>query len=336
MFVSDLLFAFGFLGIAFWAAFGYVNKSLSRDMFVVTVILLTLIDLWRIDSRGAKYNEPLSKDNYFQEPDYIKTIKAQNDKNPYRILNLKQDQSPGSFTNNSNFNAYFLTEDFYGYSGIKPRAYQDIIDVVGPVNETVWRMLNVKYVITGSPVPPAQFPNFKQLSDNGKSYVYQNENSLPRAYFVNNVEQKPGLEVLNSMKANSFDPKNIAYLEDQKLKVDSIDSTVYAHVTNYNDENLELNVQTIGNNFLFVGNTFVKGWKAFVDGNETKIYKTNHGYLGMVIPQGKHDVKVSYAPTSFYISKYVALVLSSLVVIGLILAIFFEYRKRKSILTFQQ
>ncbi len=328
MFVSDLLFAFAFLGIAFWAAFGYVNKSLSRDMFVVTAILLTLIDLWRIDSRGAKYNEPLSKDNYFQEPDYIKTIKAQNDKNPYRILNLKQDQSPGSFTNNSNFNAYFLTEDFYGYSGIKPRAYQDIIDVVGPVNETVWRMLNVKYVITGSPVPPAQFPNFKQLSDNGKSYVYQNENSLPRAYFVNNVEQKPGLEVLNSMKANSFDPKNIAYLEDQNLKVDSIDSTVYAHVTNYNDENLELNVQTIGNNFLFVGNTFVKGWKAFVDGNETKIYKTNHGYLGMVIPQGKHDVKVSYAPTSFYISKYVALVLSSLVVIGLILTLIFSRRKK--------
>ena len=166
MFVSDLLFALGFLVITFWAAFGYVNKSLSRDAFVAAIIILTIIDLWRIDARGAQYNEPLSKENYFQEPDYIKTIKAQNDKNPFRILNLKQDQSPGSFNNNSNFNAYFLTEDFYGYSGIKPRAYQDIIDVVGPVNETEWRMLNVKYIVTGSPVPPTQFPNFQQLSNN--------------------------------------------------------------------------------------------------------------------------------------------------------------------------
>ena len=97
MFVSDLLFALGFLVITFWAAFGFVNKSLSRDALVAAIIILTIIDLWRIDARGAKYNEPFSKENFFQEPDYIKTIKNQNDKNPFRILNLKQDQSPGSF-----------------------------------------------------------------------------------------------------------------------------------------------------------------------------------------------------------------------------------------------
>ena len=100
-------------------------------------------------------------------------------------------------------------------------------------------------------------------------------------------------------------------------------------------KNIELNVNASGNNFLFVGNTFVKGWKAFVDGNETKIYKTNHGYLGFIVPKGKHEVLVTYSPASFYISKYVALILSSLVMIGLILAIFLEYRKRKNILTFQ-
>ena len=331
MFVSDLLFALGFLVITFWAAFGYVNKSLSRDAFVAAIIILTIIDLWRIDARGAQYNEPLSKENYFQEPDYIKTIKAQNDKNPFRILNLKQDQSPGSFNNNSNFNAYFLTEDFYGYSGIKPRAYQDIIDVVGPVNETEWRMLNVKYIITGSPVPPTQFPNFQQLSNNGKSYVYKNNNSLPRAYFVNKVEQKSGLDILNSMKANSFDPKDVAYLEDQKLNVDQVDSTVYANISKYTDEEMDLNVNASGTNFLFVGNTFVKGWKAFVDGNKTKIYKTNHGYLGLIVPKGKHEVLIRYAPTSFYVSKYIALILSSLVVIGLFLTIILNRRKKLAV-----
>ena len=39
---------------------------------------------------------------------------------------------------------------------------------MGPVNETAWRMLNVKYIITGNPVPPAQFPNFVQLGNKGK------------------------------------------------------------------------------------------------------------------------------------------------------------------------
>ena len=331
MFVSDLLFAFGFLTLASWAAFGYVSKNISKDSLVIIFIIITVIDLWRIDARGEKYSEPLSKENYFQEPDYVKVIKEQNDKDPFRILNLKQDQSPGSFSNNSNFNAYFLTEDFYGYSGIKPRAYQDMMDVVGPVNETEWRMFNVKYIITGNPVPPAQFPNFIQLAIKGKSYIYKNNNSLPRAYFVNKVELKSGLEILNSMKANSFDPKNVAYLEDQKLNVEPIDSTVYVNVTKYTDENLELNVNASGNNFLFIGNTFVKGWKAYVDGKQTKIYKANHGYLGIVVPKGKHKILVSYAPDSFYISKYIALILSSLVIIGLALSLFFEFRKKKKI-----
>ncbi len=331
MFIGDLLFGLAFLSIASWAAFGFVNKSFSKDSFVAAIIILTIIDLWRIDARGAKYKEPLSKENFFQEPDYIKTIKNENDKNPFRILNLNQDQSPGSFSYNENFNAYFLTEDFYGYSAIKPRAYQDIIDIMGPVNETAWRMLNVKYIITGKPVPPAQFPYFVQVGNSGKSYVYQNGNALPRAYFVNKVEQKSGMDILNAMKSNSFDPKNIAYLEDQKLNVDPIDSTVYAKVKKYTDENIELNVGASGNNFLFVGNTFVKGWKALIDGNETKIYKTNHGFLGFVVPKGKHDVLVTYSPTSFYISKYIALVLSSVVMLALLFAIYFELVKKRKL-----
>ncbi len=321
MFVNDLLLAFALLAVASWAAFAYVTKNISKDILVVVFIAITLIDLWRIDARGEKYSQPLSKENFFKEPDYIKVVKNQNDKDPYRILNLKQDGSAGSFNNNSNFNAYFLVEDYYGYSGIKPRAYQDIIDVMGPVNETAWRMLNVKYIITGKPVPPAQFPELKQIASTGKSVVYENNTALPRAYFVNKVEKKSGIEILRAMKDNSFDPRNVAYLEDQSLKVDSTDSTVYAKITKYTDEDIELNVKASGNNFLFVGNTYVKGWKAYIDGNETKIYETNHGYLGFIVPKGEHKVLVTYAPTSFYISKWIALILSALVLLGLVMVL---------------
>ena len=60
------------------------------------------------------------------------------------------------------------------------------------------------------------------------------------------------------------------------------------------------------------------GWRAYVDGNETKIYRTNHDFMGIIVPAGQHKVEFRYAPESFYISKYLALVLSSLVVLGLI------------------
>ncbi len=327
MFSTDLILAFLFLSITTWAAYLYINNKFSKDVFVIVVIVISVIDLWRIDARGEHYVDNPSNENLFAEPDYIKVIKEQKDKNPFRILNIKQDRSIGSINNNENFNAHFLIEDFYGYSAIKPRAFQDMMDVVGPVNETEWRMFNVKYIVMGQQASPSQFPNFSLVANTGQSYVYKNNNALPRAYFVNQVEKESGIEFLRAIKDNSFDPKQVAYLENQQLKVDPIDSTVYANVTNYSDENIGLDVKASGNNFLFLGDTYVKGWKAYIDGSITKVYEANHGYMGIVVPKGEHKVEFKYAPVSFYISKNIALVLSSLVLLGLVFTLFFELRK---------
>ena len=55
MFANDFLMAFGLLSIAFWSGVFYINKKFSADILVLVIIMLTLVDLWRIDSRGAKY-----------------------------------------------------------------------------------------------------------------------------------------------------------------------------------------------------------------------------------------------------------------------------------------
>ena len=54
------------------------------------------------------------------------------------------------------------------------------------------------------------------------------------------------------------------------------------------------------------------GWKAYIDNKETEIYKTNHGYMGIVVPKGKHKIEFIFAPLSFYISKYIVLFFSSI------------------------
>lgn len=328
MFSTDLLFAFGFLSIAFWFSFLYIRGKLSRDVLVISIIVLTLVDLWRIDARGARYEPNPDLQGLFNAPDYITAIKNQNDSQPYRILNLKQDGSLGSLNRNSNYNAYFLQEDFYGYSAIKPRSYQDIIDVVGPVNTTIWRMLNVKYIVTDKPMP---FPGFTSIMNNSKTYVYKNLEALPRIYFVDSVEQKPDIDVLRSAKENGFDPKHVAYVNGAKLNTDVPDSTSSVKITGYKDELISADVNASGNNFLFFGDTYIPtGWKAYIDGNITRLYKANHGFMGILVPAGKHKIEFKYAPTSFYISKYVSLVLSSLTVGGLFLLLALETKKKKS------
>jgi hypothetical protein len=338
MFTGDFIIAFVILAGAFWSAYFYLNSKFSKDIFVLVLIVFATIDLWRIDARGAKYIDNPEINNMFETPNYVNVIRNQKDKEPFRILNLKGDGSLGSYNNNSNFNAYFLLEDFYGYSGVKPRAYQDLIDVAGLGNETAWRMLNVKYIITNS---PTQLPGFEPIFQSEKEYIYKNNLALPRAYFVNNVEGKKDIDILNSIKSNSFDPKNIAYSNDKKFNVDKPDSTVYVRFTDYKDEKVSIDVNASGNNFLFLGNTYMtKGinvaglsselWKAYIDGNKSEIYKVNHGFMGIIVPKGTHKVEFIYNPTSFVLSKYVAFILSTLTILGLVITLIIPViRKRK-------
>jgi hypothetical protein len=330
MFVGDFFFAFTFLAVTFWGGYLYIKKNISGDVFVVVVILLTLVDLWRIDSRGAKYSDNPDVSGLFNTPDYVNVIRDQKDTEPFRILNMKQDGSLGSFGQNSNFNAYFLLEDFYGYSGIKPRAYQDIIDVVGPVNPTLWNLANVKYIITDKPI---MMVGLTQVASSEKSSVYKNEAVLSRVHFVNRVEMKKGIDILNSIKNNEFNPAEIAYTEEA-VQVDQPDSTASVRITKYTDEKIVVNVNASGNNFLVFTNTYVPtGWKATIDGNDLKIFRANHNFMGVIVPKGEHILEFTYAPTSFFISRWIAFILSSLVVAGLIIVLLMQKlssRKQKA------
>ena len=203
-----------------------------------------------------------------------------------------------------------------------------MMDIVGPANTSMWRMLNVKYIVTNNLVRTSYLTLLDSTSST-KTYTFNN--FLPRIYFVNQVEKKTGMEFLQLLKANSFDPKEKAYLENVELKIDPIDSTVYSKITEYKEAYLKADVNASGNNFLFFGTTYHPGWKALIDGNETKTYLTNHGYIGIIVPKGKHIVEFKFAPESFFITKNISLALSSIVLLGLLFSIFVDVRKKKSI-----
>ena len=347
MFIADARLAFFFSATVFGMIYAYFKSKLSADLMVIAIALLVVVDLVRIDLRGETYVEYSNIEQLFNKPEYIQAIESTKDSSTYRILNLKQDGSLGSLNRNSNFNAYFLQQDLYGYSGIKPRAFQDYMDVLGsPANQTLWRIANVKYIVFDK---QTNYPGLQLIYSGNKTFVYQNTNALPRAYFVNSVETKTALQLLNAVKNNLFDPKEIAYVEDESITVDEPDSTAYVKIESYKDEIITLNVNASGNNFLFLGDTYLSGvnkikilginiisydvgWKAYIDGSETKIYRANHNFRGIVVPEGKHKIEFVYLPASFVISKYLALILSSLTIIGLIVG-FILTKKQKNLRT---
>lgn len=335
MFLNDFRLAMLFTGLTFGLAYAYLKSKLSADLFVIALCIMVVIDLFRIDNRGETFTDNSQIEQLFQKPDYIKAIEQAGDKTLYRVLNLKQDGSIGSLNQNSNYLAYFLMYDIYGYSGIKPRAIQDYYDVLGsPANPTFWRMTNVKYIILDKQY---NMPDLKLIyTDNNKTYVYENFNALPRAYFVDTIAKRSGIEILNMVKNTQFDPKHIAFVDEDIQGIEAPDSTAYVHINKFEDEKVEMEVNASGNNFLFFGDTyFPVGWKATIDGKETKIYRANHGFRGIVVSQGKHIIVFTYLPESFVISKYLSLSLSAITLLGLVVGVLLNFRKKKSIISEQ-
>ncbi|RKZ00024.1 MAG: hypothetical protein DRQ13_01215 [Ignavibacteriae bacterium] len=331
MFLTDARLAFFFTAAVFGMAFAFIKGKLSGDLFAIAVAVLILIDLFRINHRGETFTDNVQQEMLFSKPDYIQAIEDTGDRSLYRILNLKQDGSIGSLNQNSNFLTSFLQYDIYGYSGIKPRAIQDYYDVLGsPANITFWRMLNVKYIVFDKAINQ---PGLLSVYNGANSFLYINQNVLPRAYFVNRIEKKPALEIINMVKNNQFDPLDIAFTEKEIPNIDQPDSTAFVNMISFEDERIEIDLNASGNNFLFLGDTyFPKGWSASIDGTETEIYKANHGFRGIVVPKGEHKVVFTYLPESFVISKYVALLLSTLTILGLIIGLIFR-RKQKNLAT---
>ncbi|MEG8947844.1 YfhO family protein [Rosettibacter firmus] len=323
MFRSDFQIAMVLLALTFWLCHAYINKKVNKDLVISGLIIFVLIDLFRIGNRGASYVDSAKIDELFKEPEYVTVIKQQKEKTPFRILNLKQDGF-GTLQNNANFHAYFLLEDFYGYSAVKPRSYQDIIDVVSPVNLTLWNMLSVKYIITDRPYNPDGFVPIYQTQN---TFVYKNVNALPRVYFVDSVAVKSPLDILNEIKNESFNPKHVAFVENKDFEIWKTDSTTLAEIISYKDEQIIIKTKSTKNHFLFFSTTYLPGWKAFIDNNQTKIYKTNYGFQGIVVPEGEHKIEFKYEPRAFVVGKTISLTLNLLLYAGIIVVLLIQKKK---------
>jgi uncharacterized membrane protein YfhO len=176
---------------------------------------------------------------------------------------------------------------------------------------------------------PIKDPDYQEIYVSADKNVYKSVKALPRAYFVDSVAVKSSKEFFEALKLGTFNPKKVAFTDMIDFKFDKTDSTVYSKITGYSDERLNVDVNTNGNNFLvFSTNYMPTGWKALIDGAETKIIKTNHTFMGIVVPKGKHKIEFVYAPSNFFIGKYLSLVLNILLLGGLAM-ITIKRRKEK-------
>jgi len=190
------------------------------------------------------------------------------------------------------------------------------------------RIFNVKYLASFRQLPEKgirlvnHFPRYF-------SWLYRIEGTVPRVYVVNRTffERDPK-QTLHRLSLAEFDPLR-EVVTDNAIPIRPYGSGSFegrARIEHY--ENSLVTIQTTANEdgILVLADSFYPGWKAYVDGKETKIFRANHFFRAVTIPKGEHRIEFRYQPQSFKLGLIISLIsLTCLVLVSLFL--FLRQRK---------
>jgi hypothetical protein len=319
--LNRLLF-FGILSML--VIFFGLRHKLARLGGPLLLMLLTL-DLF-LGNRG--YAIKLDSTSFHAETGIIRTLRADPDLFRFHVL-------PGvdalevpvkSYADYHQARKEFLEYDLMmehhlfdidGYNvPLQPR-YEAFINLIRdkPLvpSRTLLDMLNVKYVLTQEPV---NLPGYVYVQDGLEtSKLYENRNSLPRAFLVKNFQVlSSGEEFASAFVDPNFYPRNTVLLEKiperlQALKkkptLPSLKSA--AKVIVYENNRIVLEVTTPEAALLFLSESYYPGWKAFVNGSQEEILRANFVFRAIPLGPGSHQVEVVYQPLSFKIGLLVSL-----------------------------
>ncbi|MEW6557215.1 MAG: YfhO family protein [Elusimicrobiota bacterium] len=108
------------------------------------------------------------------------------------------------------------------------------------------------------------------------------------------------------LTSNDYEPSKTIFIENQ-TNINSSNLKSEIIVLKNTPKEILINAELSDNGFLFLSNTYYPGWKAFIDGTETKIIKANYTFQAVTVQEGKHIVKFCYRPGSFKIGLIISL-----------------------------
>ena len=288
-------------------------------MLIAVLGVVTLADLWSVNKRY------LNEDSFVDKSLYERPIP---EREVDQLIHLDQDLSYRVFDLTSSpfqdAGASFFHKSLGGYHAAKLMRFQELLEhqFDANINEDVLDMLNVRYLITRD-------------AENNSERIQRRSSAMGNAWFVRNVNFVNGNRA--EMEAlDTFNPRRDAMvnqgLKDKfgTMSLGQPDSTSSIALTSYHPDTMRYEYTAGTNLFAVFSEIFYdRGWKAYVDGEEVPIIRTNYLLRGLALPAGEHQVEFVFAPASMKISNTVSLIASIILVLGLGLAIGLSIRQRK-------
>jgi hypothetical protein len=156
--------------------------------------------------------------------------------------------------------------------------------------------------------------------------IFENCQVMPRAFVVSRAEALPQRGILEKLKATNF--RSMVLLEDFEARQlpegqEDISSARpqplspegrggKARIVQYLPNRVEVEVTADTPGFLVLTDIWFPGWKGFVDGQASKLYRANYLFRAVAVPAGTSRVEFRFVPESFRQGRLISLVFSGL------------------------
>lgn len=322
----NLIFPAAAIFLAVCGSFFLVRSKKGRYRIVIVflILILSAFEMYRFASKWQSFNK---KERAFMSLPITEF---------YRKINSHERVFSDFTAENS---TYYRLQFLNGYDPLYPARYGEFVKAVdvgrpksgnrsvvifpkkGKYTSPAIDLMGVKYFLhkNSDGQLPWAFPfnsypldRFTKVFDDSNIQVFRNNQAYPRAFVVSKaLLAKSDDDAIDNLFKN--DPMTTAVVEDE---IELNNGSGSAKITEYLPGKVTIDVKTSDRSLLVLTDNFYPGWKAYVNGVNEKIYRTDYTFRGVIIPKGESRVTFSYNPLSFHLGVYLFL----LGILGIIVA----------------
>lgn len=317
IFKKDAMRSFLYIYVAAIIMLLSLSGKMNKNYMFVTLALLVVADMFTIDKRYLNNDNFIDKrkaDKPFVMSDVDKQILQDKDLD-YRVINLTVS------TFNDASTSYFH-KSVGGYHGAKLRRYQDIIDqYLSKQSPNYWKvlnMLNTRYVI---------------YSKDRNKMASRNYEAFGNAWIVSDIKwvATPNEEI---DAIADTDVKEVAIVNNEfkNLLGDFVatPSEGAIQLIDYKPNELTYGFDSSKDELVVFSEIWTKkGWKMWVDGKESPLFRSDYILRSAIIPAGQHEIVMRYEPSIWRIGNTIQLITSLLILAGFVAICYYTFKKRE-------
>jgi len=271
------------------------------------IALFSVAEAWRVDFKFISIEDPMRRFSPHSSVAYLQG----------NIGNDRLIDMTGRMFGSKDYYAYFDLPQVTGYHGNQIAAYDRLIgglsfsnlyDRRGGPKLPVLNLLSTKFFVyrAGYQMPDT---TLARVYDTDGVTIYMNRSALPRAFLVHDYRVIADSDSTIAIVADQrFDPRKFMLLDEEpefKPKEPIYDKIEDCELIEYEPGYAKIATQVKEDAFICLTDPHYPAWKAFIDGEPTKVYRAYSALMAIGVPKGEHVIEFVYKSEIYETSRTV-------------------------------